>query len=198
VLSNLRDDELVAWHDRAAAFSALYTRYAPRILLYCRMRLHDAQDAEDLAASILTSAWSAFPPDSRGTFRSWLFTIAHHAIGNHYRHQRSRATTRSLLDHEADAVRDPDQTPEMVAISKDDAHAVREALAHLSGNQRQVIELRLAGLKSGEIAQILGRSESAIKMLQYRAMQHLRQVLAVTNADSSGRIESRKELADAC
>jgi RNA polymerase sigma-70 factor (ECF subfamily) len=198
VLSSLPDDELIVWPDRAAAFSALYSRYAPRILLYCRMRLSDPRDAEDLAASIFTSAWSAFPPDTRGPFRSWLFTIAHHAMGNHYRHQGARGPTRSLIDHDADAFRDPDQTPEMAVISKDDARELREALAHLGDDQRQVIELRLAGLKGREIAHILGRSEPAVKMLQYRAMQHLREVLSVTNADSTGRVKARKELADAC
>ena len=121
MLSTLSDAHLIAWPDREAAFSILYSRYASNVLVYCRLRVSDPHDAEDLAASIFTNAWSAFPPDNRGSFRSWLFTIAHHALGNYYRHQGARGPTRSLIERDSDTFRDPGQTPEMAAISNDDA-----------------------------------------------------------------------------
>ena len=74
---------------------------------------------------------------------------------------------------------------------------LRDALAQLGDDQRQAIELRLAGLKGREIADVLGRSEAAVKMLQFRAMQHLRNVLSPHHEPSSGNSHPRKELADA-
>jgi RNA polymerase sigma-70 factor (ECF subfamily) len=56
---------------------------------------------------------------------------------------------------------------------------VRALLAHLPADQRRIVELRLAGLTGVEIARALGRSEGAVKMLQFRAVARLRALLDV-------------------
>ncbi len=197
VLGDLADERLVAHPDRHDAFTVLYGRYAPLILAYCRLRITDPNDAEDVAAQIFANAWRGFPPDDRGTFRAWLFTIAHHAVVNHYRKQGARGPTRPLDDGTSDAIRDPDHSPEAVAVHNDEASELRRALAHLGDDQRQVIELRLGGLKGREIAAVLGRSESAIKMIQFRAMQRLREILVAESRAQPSDHSQGKELADA-
>jgi DNA-directed RNA polymerase specialized sigma24 family protein len=54
---------------------------------------------------------------------------------------------------------------------------VRTLLARLPRDQRQVVELRLAGLTNQEIAEVLERSVPATKMLQVRAMSRLRSLI---------------------
>jgi len=176
-LATLDDDELVLHPDRQAAFEALYDRYADRVLRYCRFRIENLTDAEDTAAHILARAYSGFPPDQRSTFRAWLFTIAHHAVVDFYRRQGSRPATRPL-DGSEEHLTDPASTPEELALQHEDRLTLRRALATLNEDQRQVVELRLAGLKGAEIATVVGRSHNAVKMLQFRALRRLRAALA--------------------
>jgi RNA polymerase sigma-70 factor (ECF subfamily) len=176
-LSGWPDHELIVHPDRDAAFSALYTRYLDAILTYCSIRVGNRDDAEDTAAQVFIQAYRAFPPDDRGTFRAWLFTIAHHTVVNYYRRQKARGSIRALDERDERSLRDPAGSPEDHAIVGDNARTLARALARLSDDQRRVVELRLAGLKGAEIATVIGRTESAVKMLQHRAIKQLRIVL---------------------
>jgi len=64
-----------------------------------------------------------------------------------------------------------------MALISDEASQIRRLLAQLPTDQRRVVELRLAGLSGAEIAQALGRSFGAVKMLQFRAAARLRELL---------------------
>jgi RNA polymerase sigma-70 factor (ECF subfamily) len=73
-------------------------------------------------------------------------------------------------------------SPEEAAIAADDRRQIVELLASLPEEQRRVIELRLAGLSGNEIAESIGKSVAAVKMLQHRAMQRFRRTLAIPGA----------------
>ena len=104
--------------------------------------------------------------------RSWLFTIAHNLAVSHYRARRDTLPI--------DAVRILDHAPPLDdhAIRGDDLHRLRTALGTLTDEQRRVIELRLAGLSGIEISKAAGKSHSAVKMLQHRALEQLRLALS--------------------
>ncbi|MGI8484435.1 MAG: RNA polymerase sigma factor, partial [Thermomicrobiales bacterium] len=122
-------------------------------------------------------------PDQRSTFRAWLFTIAHHTVIDFYRRAaRTQETTYDL--NTADQVADSEPTPEEHILRQDDEATLRGAMAKLTEDQRQVIELRLAGLSGAEIASVIGRSHNAVKMLQHRALQRLRVELATATPTS--------------
>lgn len=193
----LTDEQLIRHPQRDDAFVVLYERYAARILTFCRVRIGNVHDAEDVAAQIFTNAYVAFPPDARGAYRAWLFTIAHHTVVNHYRKQKVRGPTRLLTEEDGNAIADPDRSPESAAMRNDDVQELRTALSQLNDDQRQVIELRLAGLKGADIAVVIGRSESAVKMLQFRAMKRLREVLVEQPVTPEGKAAPGKDYADA-
>jgi RNA polymerase sigma factor (sigma-70 family) len=60
---------------------------------------------------------------------------------------------------------------------------VLAALRRLPASQRRIVELRLAGLKSAEIADALGMSVSAVNTAHFRAVARLRDLLADAGAD---------------
>ncbi|MGH2551154.1 MAG: RNA polymerase sigma factor [Thermomicrobiales bacterium] len=62
-------------------------------------------------------------------------------------------------------------------VEADERRSLHAALSLLTDDQRQVVELRLAGLTGPEIAEIVERSHAAVKMLQLRAIERLRQIL---------------------
>ncbi|MCC6790726.1 MAG: sigma-70 family RNA polymerase sigma factor, partial [Thermomicrobiales bacterium] len=79
-----------------------------------------------------------------------------------------------------DALEVPDrgQSPEEAAITMEARATVNTLLAALPTDQRNVLELRLAGLTSKEIGVVLGKQANAIDQLQYRAMTRLRTLSA--------------------
>jgi RNA polymerase sigma factor (sigma-70 family) len=87
------------------------------------------------------------------------------------------ATQRSARSRPAlaltDDVADPASSPEQHALDAVERDELLAAIARLSQEQRLVIELRMAGLKGREIAEELGRSHEAVRMLQHRALDRL-------------------------
>lgn len=167
------DDELIAG-GRSDHFARLYDRYVGSVYRYCRLRIPNTTEAEDATALVFTNAFAAFPPGA-GSFRAWLFTIAHNVVVNYYRSQKHRGASQPL-DLAAE-IADRAPTPEDTALQSDEEQQLYRALAQLPDNQRRVIELRLAGLTGAEIAETLGRSRTAMRQLQFRAMQRLREIL---------------------
>ena len=172
--AQLSDAEIVAAGD-PEQFTQLYDRYVDHIYRYCRLRLANPADAEDATAIVFTKAFAAFPPAPTGSFRSWLFTIAHNVIVNEYRSRRNRGPTHSI--DALGELRDQSPTPEEAAVRTDEADMLRRALKQLPADQQRVVELRLAGLTGAEIAETLGKSNTAIRMSQFRAMHRLRELL---------------------
>jgi RNA polymerase sigma factor (sigma-70 family) len=158
------------------AFAPLYQRYVDAVYQYCYRRLGDAEAAADTTSHIFARALTALPHyQGTGSFRSWLFAIAHNAVidSQHQRH--------AWMPLAPDGNRiDPTPTPEEAALRADTAREVHAMVAELPRDQRQVVELRLAGLTNAEMATVLGRSVPAIKMLQARALLRLRSLLDST------------------
>jgi RNA polymerase sigma-70 factor (ECF subfamily) len=169
-LSSLSDEALIGHPDRDAALEAIFERYHPLLRRYCRIRVSDPHDAEDLAAQAMTKAVAAFPPKGHMNLRAWLVRIAQTTTIDFIR-SRTRHSAHSPLGHDVgDATYDPGRIDHF-----DDLYA---ALAHLPDDQRRVIELRMTGLKGREIAEVMNRTHDSIRMLQVRAMKDLRKHLA--------------------
>jgi len=180
---------VVAARSSAAAFDHLYERYATPVLNYCYYRLGNWPDAEDAAQQIFTNAFAGLtgfhdrPDDPEGSFRSWLFTIAHHEIVNRHRH-RGRHPEASLS--EAADISDAHDGPEEMAVSADLQSQALALLSQLTDEQNRVIELRMAGLTDTEIGALLGISAGAVRALQFRAVKRLRDLLDVRPAGGEG------------
>lgn len=167
------DEDLVqaARVDRSA-FVALYRRYVDSVYRYCWRRVQSREAAEDLTAHVFLKALAALPSFQSGSFRAWLFAIAHNALTDSRRVQRDHAPLEAAGELPARS-----DGPEMLALLSETKRELRRALADLPSEQREVIELRLAGLAAAEIAETLGRSIPSVKSAQYRAFNRLRQAL---------------------
>jgi RNA polymerase sigma-70 factor (ECF subfamily) len=167
-----------------AAFAPLYEAYFDAVYRYCYHRLGDWGAAEDAASEVFTNALAALPRfrvDGRaGSFRSWLFTIAHNVVANQYRFHARRSF--AALEA-ADELPDAAPLPEDAALAAEAHRMLLDVLMCLTDEQRRVVELRLAGLTDVEIARVLGRGHGAVRALQYRALVRLRSVLAPGNQE---------------
>lgn len=164
-------------------FTLLFDYYWESVLRFCYYRLGDWTDAEDAASQVFTNALAAFdrfrPCGNAEAVRSWLFTIAYRVVANAYRH-RARHRTQPI-----DSVigwADPAPSPEDLALAADDHRRLRALLAQLPTDQRELLELRLAGLTAVDIAHVLGRSHDAVRKAESRAVRHLRDLSAMSAA----------------
>jgi RNA polymerase sigma-70 factor (ECF subfamily) len=155
-----------------AAFGPLYERYVNQIYRYCFQALGDRYAAEDATSQTFAKAITAVAKYRDHSFRGWLFTIARNAITD----LRRRRPTVAM--DEAVPLLNPDDSPEEQAVSLDTRRQLLRALSQLTPDQRDVVELRLIGLKGVEIAEVLGKPASAVKSLQFRAYLRLRELLA--------------------
>ena len=166
-----------------AAFEPLYRRYADPVYRYCYRRLGDPEAAADATGQVFARALAGLAGFRGGSFRAWLFTIAHNVVLDELRRSHS-----DLPLSAASEVRDPEpaHAPELEALANVERRALIEALETLPEDQRRIVELRLAGLKGPEIAAVLRRSHSAIKSSQFRAYARLREVLGVERVLNEG------------
>ncbi|MGI8483821.1 MAG: RNA polymerase sigma factor [Thermomicrobiales bacterium] len=173
------DREIARAKSDPVAFAPLYERYADAIYGYCYRRTSDREQAADLTSQIFVKALVALerfdPQVGRAPFRSWLFSIAHNHVVDAHRLRRQHAS----LDNDARPMQiaDTSPTPEDHAIANERRRDLTLAMAELTDGQRQIVELRLAGLTGPEIATVLGMQLPAVKSSQFRAYTRLRQLL---------------------
>jgi len=174
------DDELVraAQGGDVAAFGQLYERYFDRVYSYLSFKAGNQTEAEDLAEQVFLKAmeslrgykWTGVP------FQAWLFRIAHNLLVDSLRRRSKRAS--EPLDEAL-----PDRRREADPESHLDEKLSREGLLHaverLTELQQQVIHLKFAGgLSNAAVAQIMGKTEGAVKALQHAALQSLQRHFA--------------------
>ena len=158
-------------HD-GEAFGLLYDRYAVRVYRHLYYLVSSPAEAEDLTAQAFLQAWEAIPRyQFRGVpFVSWLLRIAHNAAISHLRSRREGLELPdTLVDHSRDG------NPEESLQREADRELVREAIMRLRDEQRQVIILRFVeDLEYREVAEIVGKSVAAVRVIQHRALNALR------------------------
>ncbi|MBV7332610.1 sigma-70 family RNA polymerase sigma factor [Chloroflexi bacterium TSY] len=156
------------------ALSELYRRYEPKIYSYIYRRTGEQLLAEELTAQVFLKMLEAITNGKgwHSTFSGWLYRIAHNLIADHYR-QRGRRQSVSLDD--TPSLTDDGGDPVSSAERQLDTDRLRLALRHLTEDQVQVVTLRfLEEYSLREVADMLDKTEHAVKALQYRAVHNLR------------------------
>jgi RNA polymerase sigma-70 factor, ECF subfamily len=177
-----RDARLVALaKSDPRAFAPLYARYFDPVYRYCYRRLGHPEAAADATSHVFAKALAALPGyrEDAPSFRSWLFTIAHNVITDDLRARRPVAP----IDAAA-YVAATGPSPEEAVLTDETGCTVQRLLAQLPPDQRQILELRLAGLTGPEIAAALGRSLGAVKIAQVRAFARLRATFDSASAEA--------------
>ena len=161
----------------ADALTAIYDRYESKIYSYVYHRVGDPNVAQDLTSQAFLRMLEAIQNEQawRSSFSGWLYRIAHNLIVDFYR-RRGRTNQSSLEDLTV-----------LVASTEDPLHAAERTLAGervratinlLTEEQAQVVTLRfLEDLNVAEVAAVMGKTEGAVKALQYRAVVRLRSLL---------------------
>src|ERR1700686_1451654 len=171
-LEEERKEILAAQRDRAA-FAPLYERYVDQMYAAADTPTKDKEQAEDVTAATFAKAIEELPRFQwRGVpYSAWLYRVA----GNLVARERGRP---GWIELEQRMLPDAGADPALHAEANDRADEGRAAVAPLPHDQRQAILMRCGGdLRNREIAEIMGRSEGAVKLLAFRALTALRRRL---------------------
>ncbi|MBV9006690.1 MAG: sigma-70 family RNA polymerase sigma factor [Solirubrobacterales bacterium] len=150
------------------ALRFLYVSYSNNIYGYVRSIVRDDHEAEDVTQHVFAKLMTTIVKyDDRGVpFFAWLLRLARNVAIDHLRANRL-TPMEEVLDPDSSSATDIDQ-----------AEVVRNALATLPEEQREVVILRhVIGLTPGEIADRLGRSEGSIHGLHHRGRRALQREL---------------------
>lgn len=158
------------------AVMGIYEIYFSPIYQYIRLRTGDADLAEDLASDVFVKLVRALKRGSapRTSLRGWLFRVARNEIADHF--GRKKQFPMTSLEEWVPAPNEED--PEVQFIQALDLQRAREAIRMLVAEQQEVLILRFGQMLSiQETADIMGKSVTAVKSLQFRAVNTLRSIL---------------------
>ena len=165
------------------AFGALYDMHVSRVYRHVYYMVGNAAEAEDLTAQAFLQAWAAIGHyQIRGApFVSWVMRIAHNLGVSHL---RSRKPGTELPEILVDQSREGN--PEEVLQRQAEGDRVREAILHLRDEHRRVIILRFVqDLDYREVAEIVGKSVPAVRVIQHRALNALRKQMRPSEQESA-------------
>lgn len=160
-----------------AALAALYDHYEAKIYSYIYHRVGSQSVAQDLTSQVFLRVLESIQTDRawETSFSGWLYRIAHNLVIDFYR-RRGRTAQVSLDD--MTEMQSRIEGPEIAAERALAAERLRVAINRLTEEQAQVVTLRfLEGLSITEVADNMGKTEGAIKALQYRAVMSLRRIM---------------------
>lgn len=177
----LPDEELKKLAIRAKqekeALAELFEALFDRIYSFFFYRVSKTEEAEDLTQAFflrIIEALGAYQP-SEVPFMAWCQKIARNLLIDHYRQ------TKAFYPPEVISQVANGKAQKEIEVEEDRA-VLYKALKGLSADYQEVILLRfLMGFSVKETAEIMERSENAIKLLQYRALKAMRKLLGENN-----------------
>jgi RNA polymerase sigma-70 factor (ECF subfamily) len=157
------------------AIGFLYVRFASNVYGYARSIIRDEHEAEDVTQQVFAKLMTAIAKyEERDVpFTAWILRITHNLAIDHMRRMRSIPCEEVRA---ADTAGDEDANRQRLG-------SLREALAQLPQEQRQVLVMRhVVGMAPGEIADQLGKSEGSVHGLHHRGRGALKAALTALEA----------------
>lgn len=172
------EQELVkkAQKGEAEAFGKLYDRHLPAIYRFILLKVGNEPDAQDICHQVFMNAWQningfrfqGFP------FSSWLYKIARNAVIDHWRTRKVSVDIELVSEN---LLSDAPALGESVD-RKLGLQLVWSGLKRLDEDYQSLLIMKFVDeLSNKEIAEILGKSEGAIRVTQHRALKQLKKLL---------------------
>lgn len=171
------DAELIAQAKagQIEAFGELYQRYLDPIYRYIRIRVAEDNIAEDLTELVFLRAFEALSRyKERGKpFSAFLYQVARNLLVDHYRQQK-----REVPLEDADDMAATDSTIDEHIMRSERIEMLQRVMVDLRPDYQEVIRLRvILALPTATVAEWMGRSEGAVRVLLHRALNSMRERL---------------------
>jgi len=176
VLTSEQELQLVKQaQNEIAAFSRLYKFYLPKLYNYAFYRTGSKQEAEDVVSLTFIKALEYLKKGETKyiSFKNWLYKVCSNIIINNWRKGSHAQCALPCYFNNND-----------VDFSEkiDDKLIIIQTLCKLSAEQQQVLLLRyVQDLSICQVAEIMGKSEGAVKQLAYRGLKNMKERMAKSN-----------------
>ena len=161
---------------RSDSFLTAYEDCVWDVYGYFGYRVRGREEAEDLTQATFErafKAWGRFDAD-RASVRTWLLTIAHNLLVDHYR--REGDVRHDPIDHDDDLEPRLGTAPDPGDLGL--SPELESGLELLSSRERELIALRFGGdLRGPEIAELTGLSLANVQQILSRALRKLKESL---------------------
>ena len=158
-----------------AAFACIFRDVQPALLRYLRVIAAEGEDVAGETWVQVVPGLAGFRGDEQA-FRAWVFTIARHRAVDAGRSRTRRPTVPLDLSGAEEQLTSADTAD--LALEAISAHAVVALVRSLPPEQAEVIMLRVvAGLDSGDVARIVGKSPGAVRVAAHRGLRRLAQIV---------------------
>jgi len=170
-----------------AAFEELYGTYVRRIYNFTLGKLGSVAEAEDVTQEVFEAVFTCLERfEGKSDLVVWIYGITRNLINNRL---RRRSQLRFVpLDDVAPEATPADEGPERLACARESLRRVEKVIGALPRDQRRILELRHGQRMSiRKIAQVMHRSEDAVKSSLYRTRRSLAQKLPDSKLELSQR-----------
>lgn len=155
------------------AFGRIYELFFSKIYRFIYFSLGDKELSEDLAQNTFLRCWRSLQSfsDTKGSFQAFLFTIARNILIDWYRKKKEVSLEK---------VEDPAslENIESEAVKKEEKEIVWNALLRLKEFEKQVVILRyFEELSFADIAKIVGKKETAVRVKLHRTLKKMKHYL---------------------
>ncbi len=160
------------------SFAMLFDCFYDKISRYVHFRVAP-EDVEDLVSDVflkVVEKLHTYKPNPKAGFHSWLFRIAHNRVVDFYR-QKKELLGNTDEDGNDFFLQIPDENlrPDQQTNLNLDVQKLYGVMKELPDIQREILEFKyLEGFSNAEVAQITGKSEGNIRVIQLRALREIR------------------------
>lgn len=162
-------------------FEPLYNKYYESIFRFVYRKTDDESLAADVTSKVFMNAMNGLPKyEFRNVpFGAWLYRIAHNEVNKHFRSSKKRML--SLEDDKVNLV----MSCEHLEDGEEKLKVLYQLIEALGDEEIKILELKFFENKNfQEIAFILGKKESAVKMRMYRSLQKLKEKFQKLNKEN--------------
>ena len=159
-------------------FENIYLEYSDKIYRYVYLNTNDPYLAEDITSEVFLRIWKNWNRIKQDFMQALLYKTAKNIIIDNYRKHKNgkKVSLENIVEMGLEPSYDEDLIEKI--HNNDNIEKINKALKLLPDNLKEVLILRFINdLSAKEAAQILDTTEVNIRVLQFRALKKLKEVI---------------------
>lgn len=159
-------------------FENIYLEYSDKIYRYVYLNTNDPYLAEDITSEVFLRIWKNWKRIKQDFMQALLYKTAKNIIIDNYRKHKNgkKVSLEAIVEQGLEPSYDEDLIEKI--HNNDNIEKINKALKLLPDNLKEVLILRFINdLSARQAAQILDTTEVNIRVLQYRALKKLKEVI---------------------
>jgi RNA polymerase sigma-70 factor (ECF subfamily) len=163
----------------AEIYAELYDLFIDKIYRFVFFKVNNQEEAQDLTADVFLRVWQYIQEKKKvGNFKALLYQVAKNRVIDHYRQKsHSDVLTGEEILREIEDSRGEDFVKELEI--KSEIKSLESFLKQLKAEYQEVLLLKyVEGYSNSEIAKILDKSTSNVRVLSHRALKILQNLIS--------------------